>query len=162
MSYVSITSIHLAGCPTGSLLRWSQLTALLSVLTVIFVLKRPKTLFYEPIAPRVVRGSPRLVHSEQPTHLQHHLRSGIFYEPIAPRVVGVLLHYLHKVIGCFVPRSGSSFLFPDPCSSFRILVPRSGSSFLVPDITLDLSHNVIVGCEHKYATKLDLDLRVCI
>ena len=32
-----------------------------------------------------------------------------------------------------VPRSGSSFLVPDPRSSFRILVPRSGSSFLVPD-----------------------------
>ena len=34
-----------------------------------------------------------------------------------------------------VPRSGSSFLVPDPRSSFRILVPRSGSSFLVPDLT---------------------------
>ena len=34
-----------------------------------------------------------------------------------------------------VPRSGSSFLVPDPRSSFRILVSRSGSSFLVPDLT---------------------------
>ena len=35
--------------------------------------QHPETLFYEPIAPRVVQGSPRLVYSEQPTHLQHHL-----------------------------------------------------------------------------------------
>ena len=34
-----------------------------------------------------------------------------------------------------VPRSGSSFLVPDPRSSFRIFVPRSGSSFIVPDLT---------------------------
>ena len=55
-----------------------------------------------------------------------------------PRSPG-LLHYLHKVVGCFVSRSGSSFLVPDPRSgsSFWILVPvpRSGSSFLVPDVT---------------------------
>ena len=77
-----------------------------------------------------------------------------------PRSPG-LLHYLYKVIGCFIPRSGSPFLVPDPCSSFRIpvscsgspflvpdprfsfqtLVPCSGSSFLVPDITLDLSQS---------------------
>ena len=46
----------------------------------------------------------------------------------------ISLHYLYKVIGCFVPRSGSSFLVPDLRSSFRIFVPRSGSSFLVPDL----------------------------
>ena len=42
-----------------------------------------------------------------------------------------LLHYLYKVVGCFVPPSGSSFLVPDPRSgsSFRILVPRSGCNY---------------------------------
>ena len=45
-----------------------------------------------------------------------------------PRSPG-LLHYLHKVVECFVP---------DPRFSFRILVPRSGSSFLVPDETYRL------------------------
>ena len=39
------------------------------------------------------------------------------------------LHYLYKVIGCFVPRSGSSFLIPDPHSSFRMLVPHSRYNF---------------------------------
>ena len=34
-----------------------------------------------------------------------------------------------------VPLYGSSFLFTDPRSSFRILDPRSGSSILVPDVT---------------------------
>ena len=55
-----------------------------------------------------------------------------FAHMAGPRSPG-LLHYLHKVVGCFVPRSRSSFPIPDPRSSFQILVPRSGSSFLVRD-----------------------------
>ena len=43
------------------------------------------------------------------------------------------LRYLYKVIGCFVPRSGCSFLVPDARSSFRMLLPRSGCSFLILD-----------------------------
>ena len=44
------------------------------------------------------------------------------------------LRYLYKVIGCFVPRSGSPFLVPDPHSLFRILVPHSGYNirFITP------------------------------
>ena len=65
-----------------------------------------------------------------------HLDKGSLIPPCAhmagPRSPG-LLHYLHKVVGYFVPCPRFSYLVPDPRSSFRILVPRSGSSFLLPD-----------------------------
>ena len=62
-----------------------------------------------------------------------HLDKGSLVPPCAhmvgPRSAG-LLHYLHKVVGCFVPRSRSSFPGPDPRSSVQILFPRSRSLFL--------------------------------
>ena len=69
-----------------------------------------------------------------------HLDKGSLVPPCAhmagPRSPG-LLHYLHKVVGYFVPCPRFSFLAPDPCSSLLAPDPRSSFlfSFLVPDVT---------------------------